>query len=145
MSALFDIALPVVHGTNVEDGTLMGLLEMLGVAYTGCDVTSSALDGQIRHEGGFAAGGAAVLDAMVFTGRQFAMDEDDILNRIEQGLGYPVVVKPVNLGSSVGISLAADRAALKSAMDTALGFSPGSCRTRRAEPSRNQLLGARRH
>ncbi|HJD24514.1 MAG TPA: D-alanine--D-alanine ligase, partial [Firmicutes bacterium] len=39
----FDVALPVVHGTNVEDGTLMGMLEMLGVAYAGCDLTSSAV------------------------------------------------------------------------------------------------------
>jgi|LSQX01.3.fsa_nt_gb D-alanine-D-alanine ligase len=122
---MFDIALPVVHGTNVEDGTLMGLLEMLGVAYTGCDVTSSALGmDKYAMKAVLRQAGLPVLDAMVFTGRQFAMDEDDILNRIEQGLGYPVVVKPVNLGSSVGISLAADRAALKSAMDTALGFSP---------------------
>ena len=122
---MFDIALPVVHGTNVEDGTLMGLLEMLGVAYTGCDVTSSALGmDKYAMKAVLRQAGLPVLDAMVFTGRQFAMDEDDILNRLEQGLGYPVVVKPVNLGSSVGISLAADRAALKSAMDTALGFSP---------------------
>ncbi len=122
---MFDIALPVVHGTNVEDGTLMGLLEMLGVAYTGCDVTSSALGmDKYAMKAVLRQAGLPVLDAMVFTGRQFAMDEDDILNRIEQGLGYPVVVKPVNLGSSVGISLAADRAALKSAMDTALSFSP---------------------
>lgn len=122
---MFDVALPVVHGTNVEDGTLMGLLEMLGVAYTGCDVTSSALGmDKYAMKAVLRQAGLPVLDAMVFTGRQFAMDEDDILNRIEQGLGYPVVVKPVNLGSSVGISLAADRAALKSAMDTALGFSP---------------------
>jgi D-alanine-D-alanine ligase len=122
---MFDIALPVVHGTNVEDGTLMGLLEMLGVAYTGCDVTSSALGmDKYAMKAVLRQAGLPVLDAMVFTGRQFAMGEDDILNRIEQGLGYPVVVKPVNLGSSVGISLAADRAALKSAMDTALGFSP---------------------
>ena len=41
--ASFDVALPVVHGTNVEDGTLMGMLEMLGVPYAACDVTSSAV------------------------------------------------------------------------------------------------------
>ena len=121
---VFDIALPVVHGTNVEDGTLMGLLEMLGAPYTGCDVLSSALGmDKYAMKAVLKQAGLPVLDAMTFTGRQYALDEDGTLDKIEAELNYPLIVKPVNLGSSVGISLAADRGVLKTAMDTAFNFS----------------------
>ena len=102
----FDVAMPVVHGTNVEDGTLMGMLEMLNVPYTGCDVTSSAA-GMDKYlmKAALKQAGLPVLDAEIFTSKQYA------------------TIKPVNLGSSVGISLASNRAELKNSMDTAFGFS----------------------
>ncbi len=120
----FDVALPVVHGTNVEDGTLMGMLEMLNVPYAGCDVMSSAL-GMDKYimKAAMRQAGLPVLDARIFTARQYALDEEKALCEVEKAFSYPVIVKPVNLGSSVGISFAADRGALKAAMDTALGFS----------------------
>ncbi len=121
---VFDIALPVVHGTNVEDGTLMGMLEMLGVPYTGCDVLSSALGmDKFAMKAVLRQAGLPVLDATAFTGRQFAVEEEKILKEIEGKFEYPVIIKPVNLGSSVGISLASDRTSLKKALDTAFSFS----------------------
>ena len=121
----FDIALPVVHGTNVEDGTLMGLLEMLGVPYAACDVTSSAV-GMDKYlmKAALKQAGLPVLDAIQLTGKQYALDSAAKLTEIEGKMSYPVIVKPVNLGSSVGISKANDRMALERAIDTALSFSP---------------------
>lgn len=68
-----------------------------------------------------------MLDALEFTGKAYALDPDAILTQIEEKVGYPVIVKPVNLGSSVGISKAKDRASLRDAMDLGrLLFPPGS-------------------
>lgn len=122
--ATFDVAIPVVHGTNVEDGTLMGYLEMLGVPYASCDVTSSALGmDKFAMKGVLAQAGIPVLPARQYTGKQYAVDSERVLDEIEQEIGYPVIVKPVNLGSSVGISKAKDRASLMDAMDLAVSFS----------------------
>ena len=67
--AQFEVAIPVVHGTNVEDGTLMGYLEMLGVPYASCDVTSSALgmDKAVMKDV-LKRAGVPVLDAYTFMG-----------------------------------------------------------------------------
>lgn len=121
--ATFDVALPVVHGTNVEDGTLMGYLEMLGVPYTGCDVASSAV-GMDKYlmKAALKQAGLPVLDAVVFSGREAMADLAAACDQVEARFPYPVIVKPVNLGSSVGISYAAGREELLSALDTAFGF-----------------------
>ena len=122
--AAFDVAVPVVHGTNVEDGTLMGYLEMLGVPYASCDVTSSALGmDKYAMKGALRQAGIPVLEARQYTGKQYAVDNDAVLDDIESAIGYPVIVKPVNLGSSVGISKAKNRAELVDAMDLAVSFS----------------------
>lgn len=120
----FDVAIPVVHGTNVEDGTLMGFLEMLGVPYASCDVTASAL-GMDKYlmKAAMKQAGLPVLDALQFTGKAYALDSDGVMDQIEGKFPYPLIVKPVNLGSSVGISKAGDRGGLRQALDTALGFS----------------------
>ncbi len=122
--AAFDVAIPVVHGTNVEDGTLMGYLEMLGVPYASCDVTSSALGmDKFAMKGVLAMAGIPVLPARQYSGKQYAVDSEAVLAEIESAIGYPVIVKPVNLGSSVGISKAKNHAELVDAMDLAVSFS----------------------
>lgn len=119
----FDVVLPVVHGTNVEDGTLMGYLEMLGVPYAGCDVTASALGMDKFHmKAVLKEAGLPVLDAKLFTGKEYALNSDAVLNTVEAAMPYPVIVKPVNLGSSVGIAKADDREALRAALDDACGY-----------------------
>lgn len=123
--AAFDVALPVVHGTNVEDGTLMGMLEMLGVPYAACDVTSSAV-GMDKYlmKAALRQAGVPVLDAVTYTGKQYALDSAAVTADVESKLAYPVIVKPVNLGSSVGISKAKNHDELLAALDTAFGFAP---------------------
>ena len=76
----FDVAIPVVHGTNVEDGTLMGFLEMLGVPYASCDVTASAV-GMDKYlmKAAMKQAGLPVLDALQFTGKAYALDSDCLL------------------------------------------------------------------
>ena len=121
----FQVALPVVHGTNVEDGTLMGYLEMLNVPYAACDVTSSALGmDKYQMKAALRQAGLPVLDALQVGGREYAENGEAVLRQIEEKIGYPLIVKPVNLGSSVGISKAKDRTSLEAALDTAFGFSP---------------------
>lgn len=119
----FEVALPVVHGTNVEDGTLMGMLEMLGVPYAGCDVTASALGmDKYQMKAALRQAGLPVLDAVQFTGKAYAASSAAVLDAVEAKLAYPVIVKPVNLGSSVGISRADGRDALRQALDEAFGY-----------------------
>ncbi len=120
----FDVVLPAVHGTNVEDGTLMGYLELLGIPYAACDVTSSAV-GMDKYlmKSALKDAGVPVLPALQFTGKQYALNSDDVIAKIEKEIGYPVIVKPVNLGSSVGISRADNREKLAAALDTAFEFS----------------------
>ncbi len=119
----FDVAVPVVHGTNVEDGTLMGYLEMLGVPYASCDVTSSAV-GMDKYlmKAALKEAGIPVLPAKEYRAKAYALESDATVDEIEKAFGYPVIVKPVNLGSSVGISKAKNREELVAAMDLAVSF-----------------------
>ncbi len=123
VAAVIDVALPVVHGTNVEDGALQGYLQTLGIPYAGCDVLSSAV-GMDKYvmKTVFADSGIPVLSATVVNVKQFTKKHDAVLDLIESRQRYPVIVKPVNLGSSVGIRKAADREALEDALDYAFTF-----------------------
>ena len=119
-----DVAVPVVHGTNVEDGTLQGYLEMLGVPYGGCDVTASALGmDKYAMKCVLRDAGVNVLDAVCFYSREYYKNGDKVIESIENKLSYPVIVKPVNLGSSVGIKVAKNREGLVEAIDEAATFS----------------------
>lgn len=117
-----DVAFPIVHGTNVEDGTLQGYLKTLGIPFVGCDVTASAI-GMDKYimKTILKESDVPVLDAKVYTLNDYA-DMDVLLNNIENGFGYPVIVKPVNLGSSVGISVAKNRVELSKSIDDAFMY-----------------------
>ncbi len=117
-----DIILPVVHGTNVEDGTLMGYLKTWGIPFAGCDVTSAAvgMDKYIMKTV-FADNGIPVLPCRRYTTKDYK-DIASLTKDIEERLGYPVIIKPVNSGSSVGISVAHDKEGLVKAVDTAFTF-----------------------
>jgi len=119
-----DAALPVVHGTNVEDGTLQGYLHALGIPYGGCDIFSSAVC--MDKEASkliMKAKGIPVLDCVTINCKQYSSDENGIIELIESKTKYPVIVKPVNLGSSVGIKKAKDREALIVALEYAFDYS----------------------
>ena len=123
LSIDFDLVLPVVHGTNVEDGALQGYLKTLGVVFAGCDVTASAV-GMDKYvtKTILREAGIPVLDGVILTLADYE-EVERIPDRIEEKLGYPVIVKPDNLGSSVGISIARDRDALIRALDDAFRYS----------------------
>ena len=117
-----DIAFPVVHGTNVEDGTLQGYLKTLGVPFVGCDVTASAVSmDKYITKAILKDNGVPVLECQCYTTADYA-EMDEMLDKIEKGLGYPVIVKPVNLGSSVGISVAKNRIELTKSIDDAFCY-----------------------
>ncbi len=118
-----DTALPVVHGTNCEDGTLQGLLEMLKIPYAGCDVCASAVGmDKFIFKSILKTAGVPVLDGLRFNSREFVEFEENIMNKISSNIGFPLIVKPVNLGSSIGISKVSDANKLKSALEDAFSF-----------------------
>ena len=118
-----NVAFPVVHGTNCEDGTLQGYLEFLGLPYVGCDILSSSVGmDKAAFKSVMKDAGLPVLDCICFYAREYAKKRDDIIAKAEKEIGYPMIVKPVNLGSSVGISKATDRAGLLDAVDLAVSF-----------------------
>lgn len=122
--AHLDVAIPVLHGANGEDGTFEGLLELTGIPYAGCNVLASAngMD-KITMKMILQACDVPVVDYVWFTDKQWFARRDEMIEKIEGKLGYPVIVKPANLGSSVGIGRAADRDALIACVETAEKYS----------------------
>lgn len=121
--AAVDVVFPVLHGPYGEDGTIQGLLELAGVPYVGAGVLGSAvgMDKAVMKRL-FEARGLPVAPYLTVLRPEWAASSEAIANRVAAELGYPVFVKPANLGSSVGISKAASRAALDEAMNLALSF-----------------------
>lgn len=118
-----DIVIPVLHGTNGEDGTLQGLLEMADVAYAGCGVLGSAL-GMDKEKAKLVlkAAGLPVVDWQVTRRSEVDRDIEAVCIRIEEHFPYPVFVKPANMGSSVGVGKAHGRDELITALRVALEF-----------------------
>ena len=135
--ATLDIALPVLHGTNGEDGTFQGFLELTGIPYVGCGVLSSALGmDKIAAKMVLRSCGLPVVDWVWFTDREWSARRDELTSRIEREIGYPAIVKPANLGSSVGISRARNREELARAVGEAAGYSSRLMVERMIEPLR---------
>ncbi len=114
---------PVLHGTYGEDGTIQGLLEMANVPYVGCGVLASSvgMDKGVAKML-FQQAGLEVAPWRVYLRKEWDSDRDRVMDDVEAELAYPVFVKPANLGSSVGISKARDRAELARALDEAARF-----------------------
>lgn len=101
---VFDIVFPVLHGTNGEDGSFQGYLKTLGIPFVGCDVLGAAI-GQDKE-----------VMKMILQDRGLPLvpwfcwhkEETDIQLLLEKAnrLGYPMIIKPANLGSSIGIGVA---------------------------------------
>lgn len=119
-----DVALPVVHGTNVEDGNLQGWLHSVGLPFCGCNTLSSALGmDKFAAKAVMKFHGLPVVDGICRTALDYASDKDKVVADIESTASYPVIVKPVNLGSSIGIGKAKDREALVRCLDEAFNYS----------------------
>jgi D-alanine-D-alanine ligase len=118
-----DVIFPVLHGPYGEDGTIQGLLELANVPYVGAGVLASAVGmdkGVMKVV--FAAADLPVCPYKLVFRHDWQRDRDAIAADLEGALGYPMFVKPANLGSSVGISKAKSREDLIAAMDLAGGF-----------------------
>jgi D-alanine-D-alanine ligase len=121
--AELDVVFPVLHGPYGEDGTIQGLLELAGIPYVGAGVTGSAvgMDKAIFKDV-MRTHGLPIVDSLVFKRKEWDADPEGVMERIEERLGYPVFTKPVNLGSSVGISKCHDRAGLEAGLAEAARY-----------------------
>lgn len=122
LKEIVDIAFPVIHGPNGEDGTLQGLLEMADIPYVGTGVLGSAVGmDKVAMKNVFGELGIPQCKYLSFL-RTHLENMDSIVSDIENTLGYPCFVKPANMGSSVGISKAKDRDSLIQALELAARF-----------------------
>ena len=118
-----DVAFPIVHGTNVEDGTIAGYLNMLGLPYVGPDILASSVGmDKILMKRVLRDAGVPVVDFVAFYSMEYIKDEEKVLNEIKEKLNFPDIVKPGNLGSSVGIRKAKTKVELEEAIEFAMEF-----------------------
>lgn len=118
-----DLAFPIVHGTNCEDGTVAGYLEYLGLPYIGCDILSAAVGmDKAVFKDVLKSAGLPVLDCVTFRSREYMLEKQKITAEIEEKVGFPLIIKPVNLGSSVGITKVKDKDGLDEAITLAASF-----------------------
>jgi D-alanine-D-alanine ligase len=118
-----DVVFPVLHGPYGEDGTVQGLLELANVPYVGAGVLASAVGmDKAAMKLVFAAKGLPICEYEVVLKRDWRRDERTIMTTIASNLGFPVFVKPANLGSSVGISKAHHAAELRDSVNFAAEF-----------------------
>ncbi len=118
-----DVFFPIVHGTNTEDGTLQGYCKMFDLPYVGCDVLSSAV-GMDKYvmKTVLKDNDIPVLDCKVFNSKEYDENGDSVISNIESAFPYPVIVKPIDLGSSIGISKAKNRDELLDSLENAFQF-----------------------
>ena len=120
--AAFDVVFPLLHGPFGEDGTVQGLLKLLGVPFVGSGVLGSAVGmDKPTMKAVFAAHGFPQVPHVTVRRSELEADPEGVVARV-RALGWPVFVKPANLGSSVGIAKASDERALVQAMREAARF-----------------------
>ena len=118
------MALPIMHGTYGEDGTIQGIFEMMNIPYTGSSVLSSALCmDKIIMKTIFKSMSLPVVRYIWFFSKEWIKNPNAVLQKIQEELKYPIVVKPADLGSSIGIMKAENTNELKEAIDNATLFS----------------------
>lgn len=118
-----DVAFPIVHGTNVEDGSLQGYLKTLNIPFVGCDVTSSAvgMDKYIMKTI-LKDNNIPVLNCLRFNAYEYNVNAEEVVASVENSINYPIIVKPINLGSSVGIKIAHNKEELYEALEYSFSF-----------------------
>lgn len=122
--AELDAVIPVLHGSNGEDGIFEGFLETVGIPYAGCNTLASAngMD-KITMKMILAADGIPVVDYVWFTDNRWSAQSKQLIKDVEERLGYPVIVKPANLGSSIGIGRADNAEQLVEKVEDAVRYS----------------------
>ena len=124
VAATIDVILPALHGTSGEDGAFQGTIEFTGIPYA-CPNPLASANGmdKITMKMILSADGIPVVDYVWFTDKQWFARRDELIGKVEEKLGYPVIVKPANLGSSVGIGRADNREQLMERVDDARRYS----------------------
>ena len=123
IAARVDVYIVVMHGLNGEDGTLQGLLELAGVPYTSTGVAGSALGmDKIMMKQFFRGADLPVLPGLWFTRSAYRENSEKVIREIVDDLGFPVFVKPANLGSSIGVSRADNADELADSLDLAFEY-----------------------
>ena len=118
-----DIVLPVVHGTNVEDGVLQGYLTTIGVPFVGSNVLAAAVaQDKVIQKQVFEHSKLPITKYYWFYDSDYKNDEEKTIKEIEKELKYPLIVKPATLGSSVGISSAKNKKELVEAINDAIHY-----------------------
>ncbi len=121
--ARFDVAMPLVHGSNGEDGTLQGLFELAALPYCGCDVASAAVSMDKRLSRTTLRGaGIPVLDDVMVSRRRWRDHAEAVCSELARQPGFPMYVKPRRLGSSIGVARVDGDAELRNALDVAFGY-----------------------
>lgn len=117
-----DVAFPIVHGKGVEDGSLSGYLETLGIPYVGPSMLGAAIgQDKVVQKQVMQASNIPVVNYTWFYDYEYQSDEENIIKEIKK-LSYPVIVKPARLGSSVGIAVAKSDEQLKEAIEEAIKY-----------------------
>ena len=117
-----DIILPIVHGNNVEDGSLAGYLDSVGIPYVGSHVLGAALgQDKVVMKQVMQSANIPVVDYIWFYDNEYVEDKEKLLKDIKE-IGYPVVVKPATLGSSIGITFVTDENIIESAIEEAIKY-----------------------
>ena len=118
-----DVVFPVLHGPFGEDGTVQGLLEMAGIPYVGCGVLASACGmDKVAMKMLFREAGLPMCGYVWFLRSQWERDRSGVTRTVRREIGFPCFVKPANLGSSVGVSKAVDKASFEKAVDLAAQY-----------------------
>jgi len=102
-----DVVFPALHGSHGEDGTMQGLLELADIPYVGAGVMSSAvIRDKVMLKAVLSHYGIPVVKHIGFTRPEWVSNSKPILDRIASEIGYPIMVKPASLGSSIGVARA---------------------------------------
>jgi D-alanine-D-alanine ligase len=119
-----DLVLPITHGTHGEDGTLQGLLTTMNIPYAGCDTLASAITmDKVVTKMLLQAMGIKVVDYLWFYAAKWLDSKDQVVAAIKNKFTYPLIVKPGNLGSSIGVMAVQDDNELEDAIDLAVSMS----------------------
>jgi D-alanine-D-alanine ligase len=119
-----DVVLPVLHGSHGEDGAIQGLFELMNIPYAGCNVLASAIGmDKIAMKIMYQSLGLPMVDFIHFFSSDWIQDANKVLEKSNAQLGFPVIVKPADLGSSIGISKANNMDELRESIDNAVQFS----------------------
>jgi D-alanine-D-alanine ligase len=118
-----DVVFPVLHGTFGEDGTIQGLFEMAGIPYVGCGVLASSCGmDKVVMKTLFRDSDLPQCEYVWFLRSEWEANNNIVISQVETKLGYPCFIKPANLGSSVGVTLATDSDSLRRGIDLAANY-----------------------